>query len=205
MQCKTNSTNLGRTLNRGKSIKQRLSFNPWVVVFLGTAIFHTLRGSWEDILIFGGASLFILSQVFSFTKFGFKSQPKLGIPAIAGFVVLAAAVLYLAPRHSIPNLVLLLAIIPIGAVLLLYVDEENQPGPSDQVVRARWLWGSWAVVFALIELIAYVGSKLTQDLVQFPTISVLLDPVLETPLGRAVFVAFWLAAGVYLFGVRRSR
>ena len=147
----------------------------------------------------------MLSQVFGFTRFGFKTQPKLGIFAIASFVIMAAAILYLAPRHSIPNLVLLLAIIPIGAVLLLYVDDLVQPRPTIQVRRSRWLWGSWAVVFALIELVAYIGSKLTNDLVQFPTISVLLDPILETPIGRAVFVAGWLAAGVYLFGVRRSR
>ncbi len=189
----------------GFKIKQRLSFNPWVVVFVGTAIFHVLRGSLEDILIFGGAAVFMLSQVFGFTAFGFKSQPKLGIVTIASFVIFAAAVLYLAPRHSLINLMLLLAIIPIGAVLILYVDDRIQPAPTQQVVRARWLWGTWAVVFALIELIAYVGSKLTQDLGQFPTISVLLDPVLETALGRAAFVALWLGFGVYLFGVRRRR
>jgi hypothetical protein len=71
--------------------------------------------------------------------------------------------------------------------------------------RSRIIWGSWATGFALTELVAYVGSKLSGDLEEFPTISVILDPILDTPIGRAVFVGFWLIGGAYLFGVRRQR
>jgi hypothetical protein len=66
-------------------------------------------------------------------------------------------------------------------------------------------WGLWAFVFAVIELIAFIGGFLTNDDSSFPTISIILDPVLETQLGRAVFVALWLMAGVYLLGVRKKR
>lgn len=182
----------------------RKTFNPWVVIFIGTAIFHIWRGSIEDILIFGGAAALILSQVFGFTKFGFKEQPKVGTWLIAVVVLGSALVLYFSPRHSLLNLITLLVFIPIGIALLMYRDAERQFSPRPQVLSSRLIWGVWAVCFALIELVAYVGSKLTGDLGDFPTISVLLDPVLEGNLGRATFVAIWLMAGVYLFGVRRK-
>jgi hypothetical protein len=186
-------------------IKVFRHFNPWVVVFVGTALFHVWRQSLEDILIFGGAAALILTQVFGLTKFGFKQQPKVPVWAIALTVVAAALILYFAPRHGLLNTLTLLAFIVIGILLLLYVDQENQLPASKPVKRSRLLWGIWAIVFALIELAAYIGSKLTQDLGRFPTISVLLDPVLDEPLGRATFVALWLIAGVFLFGVRRRR
>ena len=47
-------------------MKQRLiqSFNLWVVVLVGMALFHTCRGSIADIVIFGVGASLILSQDF---------------------------------------------------------------------------------------------------------------------------------------------
>lgn len=181
------------------------SFNPWVLIFVGTAIFHSWRGSVEDILIFGGSALLILSQVAGLTRFGFREQPQIS-PFVIGAVVIASALaLYFSERHGIVNLITLLILIPIGIVLLLYVDKQNQLPPSGPVRRSRLVWATWAISFALVELIAYLGSKFSGDLEQFPTISVLLDPVLDDPLGRATFIALWLICGVYLFGIRRRR
>lgn len=184
---------------------KKVSFNPWVVIFLGTAIFHVWRGSFEDVLIFGGSAALIITQVLGLTRFGFSQQPRFHVYQIATVVVLVAGILYFAPRHSLINLLTLVALIPIGVALLFYVDRTDQPAATRPVLRSRLLWGSWAVIFALIELVAYLGSKLTGDLGGFPTISVLLDPVLDDALGRALFVVLWLMAGVYLFGVRRPR
>lgn len=147
----------------------------------------------------------ILSQVAGLTRFGFREQPQLN-PWVIGAVVMASALaLYFSERHGLVNFVTLLIYIPIGIVLLLYVDRENQTLPTGPVRRSRLVWGTWAISFALIELIAYLGSKVSGDLELFPTISVLLDPVLDDPLGRATFVALWLIAGVYLFGIRRRK
>jgi hypothetical protein len=182
----------------------RKSFNPWVVVFLGTAIFHIWRGSIEDVLIFGSAAALILVHVFGLTRFGFLEQPKVPVWLIATTVSVSALLLYVSPRHETVNFLVLLVFIPVGIALLMYRDSERQGPPAQAVRRSRLAWGIWAVSFALVELVAYVSSKITQDLGSFPTISVLLDPVLDEPLGRAVFVAIWLIAGVYLFGVRRK-
>ena len=180
-------------------------FNPWVVIFVGTAIFHIWRGSWQDVAIFGLSAILILTQVFGLTKVGFKTQPKVPGWLLLLVISLSAVILYLAPRHGVISFTVLVAFIPIGITLLLYKDQEIQAQPSTAMFRSRIIWGSWATGFALTELVAYVGSKLSGDLEQFPTISVILDPVLDTSVGRAVFVILWLLGGAYLFGVRRVR
>jgi hypothetical protein len=179
--------------------------NPWVLIFVGMALFHIWRQSLQDVLIFGIGAILILSQVFGFTKLGFKSQPQFSGIAIGSVVLAAAAVLFFSPRHEWENFVTLLAFVPIGIALLLYTDENKHPEPTLQELRARFYWTLWAGLFALTEFFAYVASKLAGDLSRYPTISSLLDPVLEQPLGRAVFIALWLMAGVYLFGVRRRK
>jgi len=176
-----------------------------VVIFVGTAVFHIWRGSWQDVAIFGISALLILTQVFGLTRFGFSRQPKAPLWLLMLVVAVAAVTLYFAPRHGVVSFTVLMALIPIGIALLFYKDQKIQAQPSTAMFRSRIIWGSWATGFALTELVAYVGSKLSGDLEKFPTISVILDPVLDTPIGRAVFVVLWLIGGAYLFGVRRQR
>lgn len=187
-------------------MKQHLvrSFNPWVVVFVGMALFHAWRGSVQDIVIFGGAALLILTQVFGLYSLGFKRQPTVSIAAISATVMISAALLYVSPRHGLVNFLVLIAFVPIGYLLVMHQDRAH-PLPSKEDLRGRLTWAIWAAAFALVELVAYLGSKIVGDLSVYPTISVLLDPVLDTSIGRATFVALWLISGVYLFGVRRRR
>lgn len=179
-------------------------FNPWVLIFIATALFQAWRGSWPDFAIFTIASLLLLGQIFGLDKVGFNSQPKFSAWAIATVVMVSAVILYLAPRHSLVTNTTLIAFIPIGIALVMYRDVPI-PSPNKIVRRTRALWAWWGLLFALIELSAYVASDLANDFSKYPTISVFLDPVLETPFGRAVFVAGWLLAGVYLFGVRSKK
>jgi len=186
-------------------LKERLvrSFNPWDVVFVGMALFHSWRGSIQDIVIFGTASLLILTQVFGLYSLGFRKQPTFSVTAISATVMISAALLYISPRHGLVNFLVLLAFVPIGYALVMYQDRAH-PVPSKQDLRGRLTWAIWALAFAAVELVAYLGSKIVGDLSVYPTISVLLDPILDTPIGRATFVALWLISGVYLFGVRRK-
>ena len=144
-----------------------------------------------------------MTQVFGLTGKGFKQQPQFKVLPIGLVVIAAGLVMFFTERHGVWDMVVLLAFIPIGIMLLLYQDDRVQQVPTLQVLRSRWIWGVWAIGFALAELVAYLGSKIYDDLDTFPTISSLLDPALDNPLGRAVFIVFWLISGVYLFGVRR--
>lgn len=178
-------------------------FNPWVIFFLGMTLFHIWRGSVQDILIFGISAAVIFTQVFGFTSVGFARQPRFGAIPIAVVLVASGLIMFFAERHGAWNWFVILSFIPIGIALLFYTDAETQLVETVQVLRSRWIWVIWALGFGLIEVVAYLGSKIYDDLEAFPTISSILDPSLDTALGRAVFVIFWLASGVYLFGVRR--
>ena len=178
-------------------------FNPWVVVFVGIALFHVWRQSPVDIAIFLTAAVLILTQVFGLTDLGFKRQPQIAMWAIAAVTILSAVLLYFAPRSGWVAITTLLLFVPIGFVLLFYRDLPPHPAPTRPAARARVVWSVWAVAFALVQLIAYLGARETGSLDGYPTISVLLDASLDEPLGRALFVVLWLLAGVYLFGVRR--
>ena len=118
-------------------------------------------------------------------------------------VIISGLVMFFAERHGPWNWFVVLMFIPIGTLLLFYKDADTQLVPEQQVLRSRWVWAIWALGFGVTEMVAYLGSKIYNDLETFPTISSLIDPVIDTPIGRAAFVIFWLASGVYLFGVRR--
>ena len=180
------------------------SFNPWVVVFVGTAIFHFTRNSLIDAVIFSLASILILSQVFGLTQIGLPSQPRFSTPWIAGVVAVAAWTLYFSPRHGIENVITLLLFIPLGLIIIFYLDGDNSQPPPKAIRRSRLVWGLWAFGFTLAELSAFVYGYLYPQPQDPPTISAVLDPILDQPWGRAIFVAVWLAFGVFMFGVRRK-
>lgn len=178
-------------------------FNPWVLFFIGMTLFHLWRGSLQDILIFGIAALVILTQVFGLINFGFNGQPKFAAIPITLVVVVTGVVMFFTERHGFWNWVVVLSLIPVGIALLFYTDAKTQLVETVQVLRSRWVWAIWAIGFGLIEIGAYLASKIYDDLETFPSISSLVDPMLDGAIGRAAFVILWLISGVYLFGVRR--
>jgi hypothetical protein len=80
---------------------------------------------------------------------------------------------------------------------------RTQPSPSVEAapIHARGV-AAWAVVFVVLALwelgALLLQPALTIDSPAHPTISVLLDPVLESYLGRSVGFAVWLALGWFL-------
>jgi hypothetical protein len=180
------------------------TFNPWVVVFIGTAIFHFTRNSIIDAIIFTLASIVILTQVFGFTDIGLKTQPTFSTFWISVVVGVAAWILYFSPRHGIENVLTLLAFIPLGLVLVVYVDGRSDGPLPAPVKRSRLVWGLWAFFFTIAELVSFVYGYFHPNTDDLPTISAVMDPILDQPLGRAIFVAIWLAFGVFMFGVRRK-
>ena len=63
------------------------------------------------------------------------------------------------------------------------------------------MWIIWAVCMCLWEYAANILGQFSPVKNAFPTISVLIDPLLDNPLGKAGFVAVWLAVGYSLIRV----
>ncbi len=100
---------------------------------------------------------------------------------------------------------MLLALAPIAIYLAYYRDHGPKPSSTKVMNRTRWLWLSLAVVMCLSELFAYIWANVYKDDHSYPTISVIVSPILDSPYGRGVFLATWMLIGVGLLQVWRKR
>ena len=71
--------------------------------------------------------------------------------------------------------------------------------------RTRWTWLALAVIMCVSELFAYIWANAFKDDKTYPTISVIVNPVLESPYGRGIFLALWMLIGVGLLQIWRKK
>lgn len=175
----------------------------WLVVLGIMASFQAWRGTYVDAaLFFGLAAMLLIDRLTRGRIFIFKKHivaPKWLTITVTGSLAL---VLIVAPRHSIYDLI---AFIFIGITVLLLAWEpapDREKLPHRALVRSAVAWSIIAVSLCLWEMLAFIFSVTVPDGVDnFPTISVLLDPFVESLGGRIVFVSLWLAAGLGLLRV----
>jgi hypothetical protein len=93
-------------------------------------------------------------------------------------------------------------VLAVPILLLAWGDHtEYKAKASPRIRRARLMWIIWAVSMCLWEYAANVLGQLSDGKNQFPTISVLVDPILDGPIGKAGFALAWLAVGYGLIKV----
>lgn len=175
----------------------------WIVVMAIMASFQAWRGTYVDAaLFFGLAAMLLIDRLTQGRIFIFKKHlvaPKWVTIAVTSSFAL---ILIIAPRHSVYDLV---AFIFIGITVLLLAWEpapDREKLPHRALVRSAVMWSILAVALCLWEMLAFILSVTTPNGGEnFPTISVLLDPFVESLGGRIVFVSLWLAAGLGLLRV----
>ncbi|MES2172101.1 MAG: hypothetical protein V4479_15490 [Actinomycetota bacterium] len=116
------------------------------------------------------------------------------------------------PRSSFPwwEKLILLVLIAIGLLALIVVwpsaSADAPTAMTARIARTAALWAGVGVALCLWELTMYMlGSYLPAGRTGFPALSDLLDPMLNTPVGRIVFVVAWLLCGVGLLRRGRAR
>ena len=179
--------------------------HPWIWMFVIVVAFQVFRGSIADALIFGSfAGLAILSQSGRREQF-LRQIPRVTrkqvLIGVAGLAVLMTAL----PRHSVAYGLLFLVI---GCYVILtswYADSGAKERRNLPVSRATVLWRTYGIALCLWELAANILGQLNNTLSEFPTISVLVDPLLDHPLGKAGFVLLWLMSGVGFMRLWRVR
>lgn len=123
-----------------------------------------------------------------------RTLPRRSLPVILGGLLYAVLVGQFV-RYSWPATIGVWAPAAAGvAIVWRRPVDDTDPMP----VRAAGA-AAWAVMFvalALWELAALLlQPSLTTDSWAHPTISVLLDPILATHLGRSIALSLWLASG----------
>lgn len=185
----------------------QLSAVLWILVLAIMASFQTWRGAYVDGALFYALVLVLIVDRLTRGRIVLIRRPIIAPPTlIVAITGVLAVVLVLAPRHSWIDF---LAISAIGLTVVLVAwapRPEPPPVKAAPLRRSVIAWSVLAVAMCVVEAVTFVLSvTMPQGSDGFPTISVLLDPIVSNIVGRALVVALWLAAGLALLGLWRKR
>lgn len=177
----------------------------WVSVLGLMASFQLWRGAWVDGTLFAMlVGVLVIDRITRGQIRIFSTPPAMHRRWIFAGAALAAVILSVAPRHSDLDLVVVSAV-GVGVLVLAWTPAPDTPEhPRRAYTRAAVWWSVLAVGLCLWEAIAFVLSQYVSE-PDFPTVSVLLDPLLEWEIGRSAFTLLWLSGGLWLLRVWRKR
>jgi hypothetical protein len=174
---------------------------PWTVILVATGLFQVFRGAPVD-----GAFFLVVAAVLVADEFDLVTLPGVAVPrrwVLGGAAGVLGILLVLAPRHGLVEGFVVSAI-GLSVLLFAWPDHGGTTAARMPLRRAGILWSVIAVVVCIIELVSFllgVPSEAAQF--EHPSISLLLDPALDTIEGRVLFTALWLVGGIAL--LRRGR
>lgn len=214
-------------LSRGGDARRRrvVGAAPWVLVLVAVGAVQAVRAQWVDAALFlAVATALALDAVGVIDGLrrrvgarsatldaaaGVRTTPgRLARTAAWAVLVLAAVVLVAATRHG-PVAGLVAIVLGVLAVAIAWTPAPpSVPNPPRRGARRRAavLWASVVVAAAVWELATFIGGRIAPPVrPEFPSVSEIVDPLLDQPAGRAVFVAVWLGLGGFLLTRARVR
>ncbi len=176
----------------------------WLLVLAAVAGVQLGRHAWPDSIALLAVLGVLVVDLTGRLRHGEVAVAHTG-PAVIGSAALVGLVLVAAPRHGT---VAGLTVVAAGAAAIAYAwpdrrDDErvadDRPVWDRPTSRTALAWSAAWIAACLWELAMFVlGSRETDGRNRYPAASDLLDPVLDHPLAKALFVVGWLAAGVGL-------
>lgn len=175
----------------------------WVWAFLINLGLQVFRGSLGDTVIFSIFSVILILA--SITKSNLKWLQNLRFRYVSELALVIAALLLIVPWHTGVMTALFIATL-LGCMVLIWSREHTERAPrTKRIKRAELLWVVWAVGLALWEFGANLLGIFNKNLYQFPTISILVVPMLDSSAGQTVFVGLWMLIGLGLLRLVRQR
>ena len=179
--------------------------NPWLPYLAVTFVFQIIRGANGDALIFGLACVLLYAEWKELIPWQFAAKPNYSRGTVLLGMVAAALVLYFSKRASTLDASLLLLMAPAVLAMVYYRDERPYPKPDRAMRTAKWLWGFVLVSMAVCEMFAYIWAAVFKDDKDFPTVSILVEPILSSAFGRSAFLVIWMLTGAGLLGLFKRR
>jgi hypothetical protein len=171
--------------------------SPWLPVFAVNILFQFQRRSPVDGIIFSVAAILMILDWKALLPIHLGPRRVFRLRWIILAIALAATVLYFAPRHSVQDMWVLLAV--------YYRDEIERPYDAKIMTRTTSIYEALGIFIAVVELAAYVISDRIHNSEDFPTISFLISPTLEFGWVRFLFLVIWMSMGVGLMQIMRGR
>ncbi len=164
-----------------------------------------MRGSTGDAIIFGTGTALLIADWKKLLKWHMPERPKFGKASVVVAILLSTSVLFFAERGGWQDIVLLIALAPIALTMVYYRDHGPKPSSTKLMAKTKWIWLTLALCMAVSELFAYIWASVFKDDESYPTISVIVNPVLESPYGRGIFLILWMLIGVGILQIWRKR
>ncbi len=169
----------------------RLAVDLPIAALLIASLAHWIRGAPADGVIFFAAAILLL-----FTERHSAPADAL-LPATrlpgTSLIVAVALVALAFGRHTVP---MFLAVTAIG-IGALVVEWRDPSLPAQPVPRRGWLWVALAISWCLWELVSFIYEQAAGGLsLTHPTMSDLVDPMLDNRVVQALAIGVWVAAGL---------
>jgi hypothetical protein len=182
--------------------RSRLAVDLPVAGLVIAALAHWIRGAPADALIFFAAAVLLL-----FTERHRQGDAALldapaRLPGLS-LVVAVALVALVFGRGTVPML-LTVSAIGLGALVLEW-REPSVPAP-DPAPRRGWVWVAVAVGWCVWELVSFIYEQAAGGLsLTHPTMSDLVDPMLDNRVVQALALGVWVAAGLAMLRAAAAR
>ncbi|HET6632901.1 MAG TPA: hypothetical protein VFG73_09375 [Rhodanobacteraceae bacterium] len=193
-------------------------FAPSTILLLVTGFFHLGRGATADGLAFLiGASALIIDARLDRAPIPLSNQPawrwwREGHEAISWVMIAALAVavgtiLGVLTRYSLAAEVI---VVVVGAPVFFcaWMDSarplrEDDAPPNLRCTASVWL--GVGIAICVWELTAFLIDQVSHRYFRFPTMSNLLNPLMDNTAFRAFFAVVWVFVGVAMIKFRRTR
>ena len=157
----------------------------WSMIFAIAGIFQFYRGAPLDGVIFYLAiALMATTNTARFIPFGRASNRNL-----KWLYLIVVGLLTSFRVHTEPALISILLLVPI--ILLRKSDAQLNGVATLPMLRSVGVWAAFGVAVAFYEMLNFIVGDITDRPYHYPTISMLFDPMLHSPIGRAIFVICW--------------
>lgn len=186
-----------------KTLPWHKRVSPWIPILALISVWHNWRSVNADTWIFGVPTVILLLDALHFNVIK-PHERRHYKPALMQAIGIGLwVVLAFSPRHGDIDRWVLGLLGLVSFYLIWTIDVGRRPKVTPLHKRANIAWSVAIVVFCIVEFTAYMFAiSPNGGDIKYPTLSVLLDPLLNQTPSRAVLVLLWLLLGFKLLRIR---
>jgi hypothetical protein len=171
----------------------------WIFILAAIGAVQVFRGAYIDAGVFAVIVVALLLDAAGWLPRVESARRAPHPAALIATLVPVAGVLILAPRHG-TLIAVAVVIVGLAAIAVAWPNpKDGGAGWTRATVRAGIAWSVAGVVACLWELGMYIlGTVRPGGRTAYPALSDLVDPLLDAPAARVVFVTAWVLGGVFL-------